>query len=556
MSLFPDFLPRPVRRYLPEIVLLLLSFAVVRPHLTSFFTSDDFLLFEQAVSFHAQDLFEPYLPIPVGIFFRPLSTLFFNAVFSIGSFSPDPYHWTSFLIHSLNCVLFYRLLVLVFQDLPASMIALASAALVAVHPRTQEVIATVYCFPDLLVVMFSLASSLAFIHYLKSQKKVLLVLATLLYICALGSKENAIAAFPVVMLIGLGFLKQTHQGGVFKILIRPFIVFALAISGYVFIRFVAIGTFVESDYTSVSFAHILVFIAKGLSSFIVPISLFSALSKAGVGLVIGLFLLAVVLVLYRSGRVREWKQVVGTLCAAVVLLAPASMYSFSLMTGQENRFLYFALFPLSFTFSLVLVRLFKSKQASTIAAGLVVTVFLLLSNVESHLWRNAAERSYSLLTSYALILKSHQAGGLVLLDGVMYMDGIAVGTTPAALRMAPRVLSTDSKLQSQPIVLSLIAYRSDDAQPAVGWHVEGDTLHGTATTGRPVFLGPARETNGVFYLPSPPGLVSEARGFHKDLQMSDGIAIYPYSSVADTTLFLATKGVVMVPWDRGTVSTH
>ena len=534
----------PLKRVLPEIVLVLLSFFSISPHLASYFTSDDFLLLERARDFVLSDLFGPYLDIPVGVFFRPIAALIYAMVFQIAGHEPLIYHLFSFLLHTLNCILFYRLLMLLQERIQFKMLSLAAVAIVAIHPRVQETIATIYCFPDLLVATFSLLTMIPVFKYLSSMDKLPLICGLLTFMAALGSKESALIMLPVLPLVCFVFYTDKPSKQRLSTCVVLVLWFAGLTAAFLVLRAMSVGSFFPpySEYADYSLAHLGIFLAKGIAAFVLPISFVSFLTKTGAVVFLGIVLAVAAALMRRKVRSVEFKVVLCFFAVAIVLLLPASMYSFSLATGQENRFLYFSIFPLSAAAVTVLSLLVPSKRALKSVSVVMIAGLMILTHLESRAWIAASHTAESTLESYSALLRERDEQNVVLLDGIMYLSGTAVGITPAALRLAPFLTGESKEVALNPRVLTLLSLETQDAEPAVDWVLEGDTLVGRSTTGKPIFLGPATSIGERSYFRSPTGLTIEALGFDPGTNSSRQVVIYPFSWFHENTVFMTTMG--------------
>ena len=533
-----------LKGYFPETVLTILSAAVLVPHLGSFFTSDDFLVLERASLFTVSDLTSPYLDIPVGTFFRPIASFLYYLASKPAFSDPLIYHLVSFMLHSLNCILFYRFLLLLSEGFSIQLPAFVAAAIVAVHPRTQETIAAIYCFPDLMVVSCSLLALILFARYLATERKIFLGLSLLSYVLALGCKENAFALLLLLFPLSYAYPRRQRSVEAFYQMNVIGAWFLLATMVFLVIRFLTVGNLlaISSGYTNLSIGHAGMFITKGIAAFIVPLTAFSVMSKTAVGIVVTIGAAGFGLLMWIRRESPGLIFSFAFIAAAIALLLPASMYSFSLSTGQENRFLYASLYPLSALGAMLLSMTCGSRRVLQTVVVVLVGILLGITNNESEFWKRAARVSEQTLESYISIIDTQEHPPVVLLDGAMYLDGVAVGVTSAALRMAPVLLGESVETTIDPVVLTSTGYESGDRQPVAEWRMNGDTLRGRSTINRPVFLGPVRIRSGKMYLPSPDGITIEARDYDPRRNMSFEVAVYPFSRFSVNTLFLKSRG--------------
>ncbi|MGD0868089.1 MAG: hypothetical protein ABSB88_00955 [Bryobacteraceae bacterium] len=138
--------------------------------------------------------------MPWGGFYRPMSGLFYLAVFSLFGLNPAPYHVATWLVLLASAYLMYRMARL----LGGGELAAGLAALVACyHVGLSNLNYNTAFVPDVLCYFFYLGS---FVYYARIRKRGRLLgtgetLAFLgLYLCALDSKEMAVT-LPVVLLV-------------------------------------------------------------------------------------------------------------------------------------------------------------------------------------------------------------------------------------------------------------------------------------------------------------------------------------------------------------------
>jgi len=137
--------------------------------------------------------------------YRPLSVATFAIEFAIWGFHPAASHLINIILYSLLCLILFKTLqrILFFfnKDQKSIPIAFLATLLFAVHPIHTEVVANSKGRDELLAVLFLLLSVLFFIKYIdKSSTKALLLTGILLFI-ALLSKENALTAIPIAIVL-------------------------------------------------------------------------------------------------------------------------------------------------------------------------------------------------------------------------------------------------------------------------------------------------------------------------------------------------------------------
>ena len=190
------------------IILAVISFAVYANSLSNGFVFDD----ESVIL--SDPTIEKLSNIPnffsgemgfhkvIGSYYRPLVSSSYALDYAVWNFSPFGFHFTNILIHLINTLLFYKLLLLLFAKVESKFkdyAVLIGAVIFALHPIHTEVVAWISGRTDGLSCTFFFA---AFIYYLKySQRRSILylILTLVSYLFALFAKEMAIT-FPVIII--------------------------------------------------------------------------------------------------------------------------------------------------------------------------------------------------------------------------------------------------------------------------------------------------------------------------------------------------------------------
>ncbi|MCX5645134.1 MAG: tetratricopeptide repeat protein [Phycisphaerae bacterium] len=128
--------------------------------------------------------------------YQPLTSLSFAVEYRLFGLDPRVYHTTNVLLHLANILLVYVLARSLSQN---GWIAVATAALFAVHPLQVEVAAWASSLSILLSSLFYLATLIAYVAYAKSGKARYFAAALALFVPALGAKTTA-ATLPLVLI--------------------------------------------------------------------------------------------------------------------------------------------------------------------------------------------------------------------------------------------------------------------------------------------------------------------------------------------------------------------
>lgn len=180
--------------------------------------------------------------IPKGMY-RPLLMASFSINYLLGNLVSRSYHIINILIHFLNGVLLYIILILFLKN-DTFWFALTSALLFVVHPVNTQAVNYISCRSTLLVSIFYL---LSFYLYVKKDtmppgERLRFYLGSLtMYLCALLTKENAIT-LPLLLLFYELFIirKETKGKSIFQ-LSKGLLAFSLLTVGYIVWRTVLFG---------------------------------------------------------------------------------------------------------------------------------------------------------------------------------------------------------------------------------------------------------------------------------------------------------------------------
>jgi tetratricopeptide (TPR) repeat protein len=143
--------------------------------------------------------------------YRPLTTFSYLLNYAIFGNGPHPagYHWVNFALHAVNIALVYLLGLLVFQETRLKeRLALALAAVWAVHPVLTESVTNIVGRADLLAAFGVLAGLLCHVHGGAAsgwRKLAWLAGLTLATTIGLFSKESAVVVLAAMVIYDLAF---------------------------------------------------------------------------------------------------------------------------------------------------------------------------------------------------------------------------------------------------------------------------------------------------------------------------------------------------------------
>lgn len=138
--------------------------------------------------------------------YRPMSLLVFAMEWGLVKNAPGFYHFVNVVLYALTCVLLYRLLRRLLKEY-TRLLALVATVLFIVMPMHTEVVANIKSLDEILSLLFFVLTMQQLLNYSETRKPLQLVWATLLFYCALLSKEGAVLYFPMFALALYYFTK-------------------------------------------------------------------------------------------------------------------------------------------------------------------------------------------------------------------------------------------------------------------------------------------------------------------------------------------------------------
>jgi Flp pilus assembly protein TadD len=155
--------------------------------------------------------------------YLPLTMLTYMAEYQLFQLTPGYYHFTSLLLHIINCLLVFALIYGLSGERLTSLLV---ALLFAIHPMRVESVAWIAERKDVLSSFFFLLSLLSYVQYLKMGKRRLYYICAFSLLFSLLSKPMAVSQ-PFVLLL-IYYLKNGRLNK--KILVEtvPFFIMAAA----------------------------------------------------------------------------------------------------------------------------------------------------------------------------------------------------------------------------------------------------------------------------------------------------------------------------------------
>ncbi len=130
-------------------------------------------------------------------FFRPITLLSFAFNFQISQKDPFSYHVVNLVLHIVNVLLFYLLL---RRSIASAIFCFLASALMAVHPLNTESVTYLASRSILLCAFFSLLALHQFDSYVRRSRWKNAIGFFLLFLLAIGSKEEGWILLPAVLL--------------------------------------------------------------------------------------------------------------------------------------------------------------------------------------------------------------------------------------------------------------------------------------------------------------------------------------------------------------------
>ncbi|MBN1793921.1 MAG: hypothetical protein JW844_03045 [Candidatus Omnitrophica bacterium] len=188
--------------------------------------------------------------------YRPLRTLSYALDYRRWGLEPRGYHLVNLLLHIVSTFLVYRLCIRIFSYAftgPAGRIrtlSLIATFLFALHPAQSETVNWLSCRGDLLFAAFYIGALLCYLRSLETRRfsvqAVCFLGATVLYICALLSKEPAIT-LPAALVL-LEWLRGEPVWRWNRSRLKRYIPFVIISGVYLLTRLIVLGFLAQLPY--------------------------------------------------------------------------------------------------------------------------------------------------------------------------------------------------------------------------------------------------------------------------------------------------------------------
>lgn len=197
---------RPGRKLLC-ILLVIVPFCVFLNSLYSGFVYDDIGVIEENFFIRSLQnlpkLFsKEYFRLANELSYRPVVTLSYFLDYAVWRLNPFGYHLTNVILHTINSVLLYTLLLRLIR---LRSVAFFPAMLFSIHPCVTEAVNAISYREDIFAALFIFLSCLCLTV---SKKKVYYALSLLSYLISLFSKETAIVMPLFILLYWILFMRK------------------------------------------------------------------------------------------------------------------------------------------------------------------------------------------------------------------------------------------------------------------------------------------------------------------------------------------------------------
>jgi len=170
--------------------------------------------------------------------YRPLSQLMFAVEYQFFGLNPFIGHLLNVLLYGLACMVLLKVLKLLFASYKGLMsyMPFIITLFFTAHPLHTEIVANIKGRDDILSFLFSFLCMLFIIKYIDKKRIFNLILASILYLLALLSKENSVTFFAVVPLLMYFFFNLK-----FKEYLLPVLSLIVSVTAFFLLRFAVLG---------------------------------------------------------------------------------------------------------------------------------------------------------------------------------------------------------------------------------------------------------------------------------------------------------------------------
>ncbi len=222
------------------VLLLTLAFAVYANSFRNQFVLDDLELVVNNPLIESRqniiDIFKvglfPAVPLAEN-FYRPVQSLTLKFDYLLWRKNPFGYHITNTLIHTINAILIFSIVLLITHNRRIAMIA---SVLFAVHPIHTAAVTYISGRADPLVALFGLTSLSFFIIYSEFKRILYYLASVVFFILALLSKEISLVLPLLFILYDICFLKKEKKTNVINFWIKRYAIYIFIVIAYILLR--------------------------------------------------------------------------------------------------------------------------------------------------------------------------------------------------------------------------------------------------------------------------------------------------------------------------------
>ena len=305
-------------------------------------------------------------------FYRPLTSFSYWLDFKAWGLNPAGFHLTNILLHVLNSILLFGLLLRLGFGWPASF---SGALLFSVFPAHFENVSWISGRTDLLSFFFAALSLLFFLGFLKKRGVFRLLVSSLFYLVALLSKEN------IILLPVLIFLILYEKRRAVKDILSALLPFGFAGLAWAALRFNAFGSS-EFHYSGQDFFDFLgtlgfyawkMFFPVDLSVTISPFPVFGQAAYRAFGLILLLFLALSLFVIAKRAKAEARGLLLIPAYFVFILPSVGVIFSSATLSLLAWRFLYL---PSAVFVAALACGLFSITRRRAVAAAVLVLLMI------------------------------------------------------------------------------------------------------------------------------------------------------------------------------------
>ncbi|MGB0402451.1 MAG: hypothetical protein ACPGEG_00050 [Salibacteraceae bacterium] len=365
--------------------------------------------------------------------YRPLALATHAVEYEIVGKEPFFFHFNNVLLYSISGVLLFLILVQLF---PSTSVWYLSVPLIAtvlfqVSPLHTEVVANIKSRDEILSILFSFGAILFVLHYLKKSSIVSLIVASILFLLGLLSKESAVVMAGIAPLLIWVFKKDVSLksiGIIFLTLIIPTFIY-LAIRWQViggaqiettselmnnpFLNATTIERWATTAFVMLLYIKLLLWphpLTHDYYPTQIPITDFS---NPLVILAIVIHVLLIVVFIQGVLKRNIFGVITGLYLGGIILY---SNILFQIGTFMNERFLYIPVLGLSILIAWLVSRFIKSQNARIILFMVLVFSYSAKTVARNADWESDAKLSITDVAISNNSAKAHLSAGIAYID--------------------------------------------------------------------------------------------------------------------------------------------